>query len=294
MNNMSTTLGLSKDPAKYEQRALAYEQKGNMAKATKNREKALRLRQQQASGQTSTYSNPLKNPERYDQKAIKWQNKGNMQKAEKNRQKAARLRAEQATRGNNLGAPLVAGNTGYPAGANTFSTGGANTFPAGGNTFSGANTMNTGLATQTVVAPPIVEQVTRPTVFQQTTRPEKIVEIQPVVHREIDQPQVHVVERHSYEAVPSTGPSVINRQPIVQETVRPRVIEEVQPVVHREVPAPFVERVEQHVTERVVQPTVVTKEVLNNVPAATPGVAAGGLPPSSNSNLPASQQSRRL
>jgi len=251
MNNVSTTLGLSKDPVKYEQRALAYEQKGNLAKAIKNREKAQRLRQQQLSGQPST-SNPLKNPERYDQKALKWQNKGNLTKAQKNRDKAARLRAELAT-----------GNRG----TNTM----------------GTTTMGTMGTTHTVVAPAVVETLTRPTVIQQTTRPEKIVEVQPVVHREIDQPQVHVVERHSYESVPSTAPAVINRTPIVEETIRPRVIEEIQPVVHRSVPAPFVEHVEQHVTERVVQPTVVTKEVLNNPQVTpTPAVAAGGLPQSTN------------
>jgi len=276
MNNVTTTLGLSKDPTKYEQRALTYDQKGNAAKATKNREKALRLRQQQASGQTH-YTNPLKNPERYDQKALKWQNKGNMQKAQLNREKASRLRAEQGTRG----APLAATTAAYPAGTTTYPAG-TSTFPAGT------------AHTQTVVAPPVVETHTRPTVVQQTTRPEKIVEVQPVVHREIEQPQIHVVERHSYETVPSTGPSVLNRQPIVQETVRPRVIEEVQPVIHREVPAPYIEHVEQHISEHVVQPTVVTKDVLNAGPTtAAPGIAAGG-PPSSTSNALPQQQARRL
>jgi len=274
MSNMSTTLGLTKDPVKYEQRALAYEQKGKTAKALKNREKAARLRQQQLSGQpsSSSMSNPLqmlKNPERYDQKALKWQNKGNMTKAQKNRDKAARLRAEMATK-----------NSGSPMMGNTMGTMGSNTM---GTTNMMGNTMGTMGTTHTVVAPPVVETLTRPTLIQQTTRPEKIVEVQPVVHREIDQPQVHVVERHTYESVPSTAPAVINRTPIVEETVRPRVIEEIQPVIHRSVPAPFVERVEQHVTERVVQPTVVTKEVLNNPQVnVAPAVAAGGLPQSNN------------
>jgi len=284
MNNVSTTLGLTKDPVKYEQAALAYEQKGNLAKATKNREKAQRLRQAQLTGQPITF-NPLKDPERYDQKAIKWQNKGNMQKAQLNRDKAARLRAELATTAaNRNNAAMGTMPTYAPLGTNTLGTNTMGTYAP-----IGTNTMGT---THTVVAPPVVQNVTLPTVIEQTARPERIVEVQPVVHREIDQPQVHLVERHSYESVASTAPAVINCTPIVEETIRPRVIEEVQPVVHRSVPAPFIEHVEQHTTERIVQPTVVTKEVLNNTQVTSvPAVAAGGIPPTStNTAAPAARR----
>lgn len=103
---------------------------------------------------------------------------------------------------------------------------------------------------------------TNPTMVQQTVRPEKITEVQPVIHRQIDATEVHVIEKHLYEKVPSAGPSMITKQAIIEETLHPKIIEEVQPVLHREVPAPFVERVEQHVTERITQPTVSTKEVI--------------------------------
>lgn len=135
-----------------------------------------------------------------------------MQKAQLNRDKAARLRAEQATARGGVGAPL--------AGSSYAGTG----YTTMGSTAPLGTTMGTA-ATTHMVAPPIVETHTRPTVIQQTSRPEKIVEVQPVVHREIDQPQVHVVEKHSYEQVRSAGPGVITNQPIVQETIHPRVIE---------------------------------------------------------------------
>lgn len=127
------------------------------------------------------------------------------------------------------------------------------------------------------VLPATVETHMHPAIVQQTNRPEKILEVQPVVHREIDAPQVHVIEKHSYEQVRSTGPGVITNKPIIEETLHPRVIEEIQPVVHREVPAPFVERVEQHVTEHLTQPTTMTKDIVNEGMRTQPiGIAAGG------------------
>jgi len=284
MANVTTTLGLTKDPAKYEQRALAYEKKGNVAKAQKNRDKASRLRANQASGQPQQhYSNPLKNPERYDQKALKWQNKGNQVKAQKNRDKAARLRAEQAQRNMGMGTAIPMGGSSMQMGGSPMQMG-------------TAMPMNMPAATATMVSAPTVETHVRPTVIEQTARPERILEVQPVVHRDIDQPQVHIVERHSFESVPSTGPAVINRPAVIQETIHPRVIEEVQPVIHRQVPAPFIERVEQHTSEHLTQPTTVVKEVMN-VPAQQqqPGMAAGGLPTgSNNAGLNQQQQARRL
>jgi len=241
---MQTKFGLSRNPEAYEAIALEYEKKGNIAKAQKNRDKAIRLRQAQLnnpSGTSSSLPNPLaqlRSPERYDQKALKWQNKGNGIKAQKNRDKAAKLRAEQATSYN----PAIA-----------------------------RSTSGTALG-QTTYNPPLVETHTRPVIVEQTVRPEKIVEVQPVVHREVDAPQVRVIEKHVYETAPPVGPSTVTRTPIVEEVVRPRVIEEIQPIVHREVPVPFVQRVEEHITEHVTKPAIVTKEV------QTQGVSAGGLP----------------
>jgi hypothetical protein len=67
--------------------------------------------------------------------------------------------------------------------------------------------------------------VCRPTLVEQTGRPEKIIEVQPVIHREVDQTEIRHVERHSYETVPSTSPAMINLTPIVQETIHPHIIE---------------------------------------------------------------------
>jgi len=125
--------------------------------------------------------------------------------------------------------------------------------------------------------PTVVESHLHATIVEQTSRPERIVEVQPVIHREVEQPEVHMIEKHTYEQVRSTGPTMVTRNAIVEETVRPRIIEEIQPVVHREVPAPFLEHVEQHVTEHITRPTTMTKEVVNEQGILpTPGMAAGG------------------
>jgi len=131
-------------------------------------------------------------------------------------------------------------------------------------------------ATYHHVMPATVETHTHATIVEQTARPERIVEVQPVIHREVDVPEVHIIEQHKYEQVRSTGPTTHTNAPIIDETVRPRIIEEIQPVIHREVPAPFVEHVEQHMTEHIVQPTTMTKEVLTDPAIHPPGFAAGG------------------
>jgi hypothetical protein len=265
-----------RNPEKLEAKALDYERRGKTAKAQKYREKAARLRggnlpvsQTSTVGTTSTpYFTSFRTPQTYEQNALKWEQRGNWQKAQKNREKVWRLQNPQ-----------------FPA---TYA---APNFYDSNNRFLGynigqqqglmqGNTLNKGLVGQPAtihhVLPATVETHMHPTLVQQTTRPEKIVEVQPVVHREIDAPQVHVIERHSYEQVRSTGPSTITAQPIVEETIRPRVIEEIQPVVHREVPAPFVERVEQHVTEHITQPTTMTKDIINDGLRTQPmGIAAG-------------------
>jgi len=115
---------------------------------------------------------------------------------------------------------------------------------------------------QSTTAAAVTESHTRSAIVEQTTRAEKVVEIQPIVHREVEAPQLHVIEKHTYETVPSNAPSMITKQAIVQETIRPTIREEIQPVVHQSVPVTFVEKVEQHTSERVIQPTISTREVL--------------------------------
>jgi len=108
---------------------------------------------------------------------------------------------------------------------------------------------------------------------------EEYVEYQPIIHRVVEAPQVQRVEQHTFERVASTGPSQVTQPAIIQETIRPRVIEEVQPIVHRQVSQPQIERVEQHITQRLVQPTTVTKEILDDgLPRQQQFVPAGGAP----------------
>lgn len=201
-------------------------------------------------------------PDRYEQNALKWEQRGNYGKAQKNREKVWRLQNPQY--GPTYAAPMFYDNQNRFLGYNTG-------LQQGGMAQQGMQS-----ASFHQVMPPTVETHMHPTIVQQTARPEKITEVQPIIHRDVDAPQVHVIEKHMYEQVRSTGPNLVTNQPIIEETVRPRIIEEIQPVVHREVPAPFVEHVEQHVTEHITQPTTMTKEILNDPTIRTPGFAAGG------------------
>jgi len=211
---------------------------------------------------TSTTSTPyftsFRTPQTYEQNALKWEQRGNWQKAQKNREKVWRLQNPQY--GPTYAAPQFYDTNNRFLGYQQTQT----------------TSLNKGPIVQQNVLPTVVETHMHPTIIQQTSRPEKIVEVQPVVHREIEAPQVHIIEKHSYESVASTGPSVITNQAIVQETIHPRVIEEVQPVIHRSVPAPFVEHIEQHVTEHFTQPTTMTKDVINEGARTGPAIAAGG------------------
>lgn len=109
---------------------------------------------------------------------------------------------------------------------------------------------------------PVVEHIVKPVIVEETFRPEKIIEVQPVIHREVQAPEVHHIERHIYEKVEATGSHLITNKPIVEEVIRPHIIEEVQEIVHRELPAPVIEKVEKHITELEVLPTLHTKEVV--------------------------------
>lgn len=268
-----------RNPDKLETKALDYERRGKTAKALKCREKAARLR-----GTTSSQTGNLqtfqtnRTPQRYEQNALKWEQRGNWQKAQKNREKVWRLQNPQY--GPQYAAPSFYDTQNRFLGYNNglqqqgFQQQG---FQQQGFQQQGFQQHAQGASFQHVM-PATVETHTHATVIEQTMRPEKIVEVQPVIHRQVDAPQVHVIEKHMYEQVRSTGPNVITNAAIVEETVRPRIIEEIQPVVHREVPAPFVERVEQHVTEHITQPTTMTKEIQNDPTIRGPGIAAGGGP----------------
>lgn len=252
-----------RNPDKLEQKALVYEQKGKTAKAIKCREKAARLRAGHTYPTTQQGFYTTRTPQVYEQKAVTWEQRGNWNKAQKNREKVWRLQNPQY--GAQYAAPQFYSQNRF-LGYNVPYT----PLMKGAPLATGAP-----LVAGQQVLPAVVETHVLPTVLQQTTRAERIVEVQPVVHREIDAPQVHVIEKHLYETVPSTGPNVITKGAIIEETVKPRIIEEIQPVVHREVPAPFVERVEQHVTEHITQPTITTKEVINDATIRPVGMAAG-------------------
>jgi len=232
--------GLARTPQKYEERALKYESKGNLKKAAKNRAKAARL------GGPAQVSKPaptipativvvptVRSAAEYEAKAIKWEQRGDWTKAQKNREKVWRMNNKQLGNGP---APTFYRDNRFIGYADAYTT----------------------------VGQVPVETHVHPTIIEQTVRTEKVTEIQPIIHREVDAPQVRVIEQHSYETVPSAGPGVITNQAVVETTVRPRVIEEIQPIVHREVAVPHVERVEQHVTEHVVKPTITTKEVITD------------------------------
>lgn len=64
-----------------------------------------------------------------------------------------------------------------------------------------------------------------PTVLDQTVRRETVVEVQPIIHRMVEEPEVHIIEKHIYEKVPSMGPKTVTKQAIVEETVKPQIIE---------------------------------------------------------------------
>ena len=99
-------------------------------------------------------------------------------------------------------------------------------------------------------------------VVQETVRNDRLVEVQPILHREVDKNVVHHIEKHINEPrAPSMG-GVVERNPLVQQQVHTNVVNEIQPVIHRERVVPVAERVEQHLQQRIVEPTVHTHEVV--------------------------------
>eukprot|EP01111_Echinosteliopsis_oligospora_P014371 TRINITY_DN53_c0_g1_i19.p1 TRINITY_DN53_c0_g1~~TRINITY_DN53_c0_g1_i19.p1 ORF type:complete len:200 (-),score=40.22 TRINITY_DN53_c0_g1_i19:220-819(-) len=112
------------------------------------------------------------------------------------------------------------------------------------------------------------QHVVKPALVDERVRTDRLVEVQPIVHREIEQPRVHHVERHITEAPAPSMAGVVKMAPVVQQTVRTNVIEEVQPVIHRERAIQQVERVQEHLTERVAAPAVHTTGAPLNVAGA--------------------------
>jgi len=233
------TLPRDQKAARFEQKALAYEQQGNLVKAQKNREKALRHRQYAAPGYVrpaAPQGHYAKKLQRLEAKHATYLQRGNTSKADRTQRRILRLRQKHPELG--VAAPIGM----VPVGG-AFPMGGV--APVGG--FVG------GVQHETIVKPAIV---------QETIRTDRIVEVQPVIHREVDQTTVHHIEKHITEAPAANRGGVVQMAPIVQETVRPHVIDEVTPVIHREIATTQVERVEEHQTQRVVAPTQHTNQVV--------------------------------
>lgn len=135
--------------------------------------------------------------------------------------------------------------------------------PIVGQPIVGQQTHLSGTNTTTVHQPVVHETTTYiAPVVQETIRQDKIVEVQPVVHREVDRNVVHHVEKHIREApAPSIG-GTVERAAVVDTNVVTNVVNEVQPIIHRERVVPVVERAEAHYAQRVVEPTVHTHEVV--------------------------------
>jgi len=123
----------------------------------------------------------------------------------------------------------------------------------------GYNTVNN------VEANPILERtVVGAPVIQEHIRNDRIVEVQPVLHRNVDQTVVHHIERHIHEpSAPNQGGAVYERNPIVQQSFHTNIVHEVQPIIHRERVVPVSERVETHLMQRVAEPTIHTHEVVH-------------------------------
>jgi len=117
------------------------------------------------------------------------------------------------------------------------------------------------------------ETIEKPAIVEEKVRVDRVVEVQPVIHREVDQPIIHHVEKHIVEAPAPNMGGVFRAAPVVEEHVNRHVVDEVHPVIHREVAVPQVERVEEHIVERVSAPPVHTHE-------RTDEVRTAGAPPS--------------
>jgi hypothetical protein len=142
-----------------------------------------------------------------------------------------------------------------------------------------------------------VERHELPTVVKETILPSERVEVQPVVHRDIEQTEVHEVlqpmkerEIAATNVVHTTLPAEVmpevhrgtmpvmprailpesfvapvareqfEKAPIIEETIHKKIIEEVQPVLYKEVVQPVVIEQVQPIYERVVEAPVYLNE----------------------------------
>lgn len=154
------------------------------------------------------------------------------------------------------GGPIITGNAPTLAKTNLNTSGGMLNSGSVLNTSTPLTTSNTiqnpsQYATTHISAP----------IVQETVRNDRVVEVQPVLHREVDQNIVHHIEKHYHEHAPTQG-GVIERQPVVQQQIHTNLVHEIQPIIHRERVIPVVERTEQHLTQHIVQPTIHTHEVV--------------------------------
>jgi len=130
--------------------------------------------------------------------------------------------------------------------------------------------------------PALEETITRAPIIKKTYREQKVVEVQPIIHRTIEVPHVHHIEHHVYEIVSHTGPNVITKEPIIHETIEPHFVNEVETIIHKEVAEPFIVHEEKHISEHIVRPTITTKVVteethLSTIPDKEP-IRADALP----------------
>eukprot|EP01111_Echinosteliopsis_oligospora_P001547 TRINITY_DN122_c0_g1_i1.p1 TRINITY_DN122_c0_g1~~TRINITY_DN122_c0_g1_i1.p1 ORF type:complete len:186 (-),score=45.96 TRINITY_DN122_c0_g1_i1:211-768(-) len=108
-------------------------------------------------------------------------------------------------------------------------------------------------------------------IVEETVRTDKVVEVQPVIHREVERPVINHIEKHINEGAAPSMSGTVQMAPVVETHTHTHVINEVQPIIHREVAAVQVDRVEEHQTQRVVEAPIHTHEVVYEN-AAAPGV----------------------
>lgn len=97
---------------------------------------------------------------------------------------------------------------------------------------------------------------------EETVRKDRLVQVQPVIHQEVEKEEIHHIVKHINEAPAPSVAGTVTLKPVVQEHVHTHVIEEIHPVIHREIVVQEVERVEEHITEHIVAPTKHVQEVI--------------------------------
>lgn len=65
--------------------------------------------------------------------------------------------------------------------------------------------------------------IKRAPIVQESVRQDKVLEVQPILHREVDKNIVHHIEKHTVERAPSQS-GVIERQPIIEQNLHTNVV----------------------------------------------------------------------